>query len=104
MELQQNFIDGRFEDGADGERIEVLNPARDTVFSHIVDGRRRSVSHGGEAGAGLLGEAAHDPARGLPAPELRQDPRQRRGDRARRLVAYIDHEPDREPQRDRVAT
>ena len=37
MELHQNFIDGRFEAAGGGERIEVLNPARDTVISAIPD-------------------------------------------------------------------
>lgn len=37
MDVQQNFIDGRFLAGGGGERIEVLNPARDTVISAIPD-------------------------------------------------------------------
>ena len=89
MDVQQNFIDGRFlAGGGGGERIEVLNPARDTVISEIPghargDGRRgRGL---GQAGAGRMGEAAGDQARGLPAPDLGQDPRQCRADRARDL-------------------
>ena len=47
------------------------------------DGRRgRGL---GQAGAGRVGEAAGDRARGLPAPDLGQDPRQCRADRARDL-------------------
>ena len=37
MDVQQNFIDGRFLAAGGGERIEVLNPARDTVISAIPD-------------------------------------------------------------------
>ena len=37
MDLHQNFIDGRFEGTHGGERIPVLNPARDTVISEIPD-------------------------------------------------------------------
>src|SRR5215475_7734510 len=37
MDVQQNFIDGRFLAGSGGDRIEVLNPARDTVISAIPD-------------------------------------------------------------------
>ena len=36
MDVQQNFIDGRFLTGG-GERIEVLNATRDTVISQIPD-------------------------------------------------------------------
>ena len=43
MELQQNFIDGRFEEDGGRERIEVLNPARDTVISHIPDSSANAV-------------------------------------------------------------
>ncbi len=37
MDLHQNFIGGRFEDVSGGDRIPVLNPARDTVISEIPD-------------------------------------------------------------------
>ena len=37
MDLHQNFIDGRFAGAGGGTPIEVLNPARDTVISHIPD-------------------------------------------------------------------
>jgi acyl-CoA reductase-like NAD-dependent aldehyde dehydrogenase len=37
MDLEQNFIDGRFEDSGGSDRIEVLSPARDNVISAIPD-------------------------------------------------------------------
>lgn len=44
MDVQQNFIDGRFLAGGGGDRIDVLNPARDTVISQIVDTPAETVN------------------------------------------------------------
>ena len=60
MDVQQNFIDGRFLAGGGGERIEVLNPARDTVISEIPDTPADMVNEAvasAEAGADRSGRS-----------------------------------------------
>ena len=41
--LHKNFIAGRFEEVPTGDRVAVLNPARDTVLSEIPDSPAETV-------------------------------------------------------------